>query len=613
MAFPQRTIGLSLILLTSFQAMAQISCPLTNSNLTDLRAAATKLSGTVTLSANCQSYQDNINKATAELNTIATQISTMGEIDPLAATVAPVATTDAETLARQQLASKAIENLTTLNNVFKSEKCGEEAAGILDYADGFTDVVTGVSPFLALYGGAAAAPWVLGTSLGGAAAKMVVGFFKGKDIDMRKADQSASFIKNSCSFYAFNQVKTSLDDLRLKQMPMLQVQLNAAKESVESLEKQAPAEPGLAVFRDQQASSKDKERILSIQARLASDPFEACAYIGRFAREEDARGNKAMVARVWDLYIDTVKTSSTDLAWERDYFMSQLNAPLMTVPADRAQCLDLATRWVNKMISVTDAGQAAAKKIITETDEMKPYLAWLERKSTQATLVASLEAKLKFFNLVTSTGFNIEYSEIIRGHQQVQDSLFRSYKFLSLIRMRGLAEAWLKVKYEDSVQGLKDFRERKSHIDKRLDSIQKLLGKGVEMNLANIQAFAARHKETRQKDHPEIHSTMTVDLCNQLRKAWSSWYGGLIHAEAGRDYCDAFDNVIDKMDYPQVQQLCFGFSSRKRSARSGSLRNLVDDMKSYRPQGEVLLGHMKALSCRQAPETTADLLKTKLE
>ena len=265
------------------------------------------------------------------------------------------------------------------------------------------------------------------------------------------------------------------------------------------------------------------------------------------------------------------------------------------------------------MVAVADAGQGAAKKIINENEEMKPYLAWLERKNSKASLVTTLEAKLKFFHMVTSSGFNIEYSEIIRGHQQVQDTLFESYRYLSLIKMKGLAEAWLKVKQEDAALGLKEFKTRKFQIYKRLDKIRSELGDGVELNAANIQSFATNYKEAHNQEHSEVYKSVTIDLCNQLRKAWSSWYGALIHAEAGRDYCVAFDNVIDKMDYPDVQKICFGLRKGRLGAKTESLRNLVQHIKTYRPEGEELLGVMKSLSCREAPETTADLLKTKLE
>jgi len=600
-------------------AQAQITCPLTNSSLSDLRSAAAKLATTVTLSASCQAYQDNINRAGAELTTIANQISTLDPLNPLnlpstdTTATAIAATPDAETLRRQQLAAKAIENLNSLNNIFKSEKCGEEVAGFLDYADGFTDMVTGVSPFLALYGGVAAAPWVLGTTIGGAAAKMVIGFFKGKDIDMRKSDQSQAFIKNSCTFYAFNQVKMSLDSLRLNQMPVLEVQLNAAKEALSTSEKSGPLEPQLPLYLDQQASAKDKEKIIAVQARIVTDPLEACSYIGRYARLEDARVNKGLVDRVWDLYIASVKSTTTDLAWEKDYFMSQLNTPLQSIPADRATCLDLATRWTNKMISIADAGQTAAKKIISETEEMKPYLAWVNAQNVQKANIVTLEAKLKFFKLVDSPGFNIESSEINSSHERVQDTLFRSYRFLSLIKMRGLAEAWLNVKYEDGVSELNEYKRRKREVEERLGKIQETIGMSVPLTETNIRAFATNYQARHHKEHRDVHRSVTVDVCTQLRKAWSTWYTGLVHAEAGKDYCIAFDDVIDNIDYPQVQRLCFGRNTRRSAVRTGSLRNLVEEIKSYRGEAMELANKMRSLSCRQARETTQELLRTNFD
>lgn len=591
----------------AFSAQAQLTqavstCPLTNATLTDLRVAAAKLSKTVVLSANCQAYQDTINQANEQLKSLTERISTLDGTKPIDTTNPD----DVERQNRTDLAIKTITQLENINAVFKNDKCGAEAAGFLDYADGFTDIVTGVSPFLALYGGEAAAPWVLGTTLGGAAAKMVISFFKSKQVNMRDADQSAAFIKNSCLFYNFNQVKMSLTDLKMKQQPRIAVDLQAARDKLAALIAQAPSKPTTDDFVTQQTVEKDRERLLGIQAKLAADPFEACFYIGRYARLE-----VPLVERDWQLYLSRVSDASGDQSSERDYFLTQINQPLTEVPKDKAVCADLATRWLNKMLTITDAGLSALRKSNADNADVKPYLAWLEAKRAQEALVAALDAKVKLFAQITASGFNTEYSQIASAHKKIQDTLFESYKYLVFIKMRGLAEAWLQMKYEDAVQYLGEFQSRRSKVQARLQKIQETLGK--EVTRQNVQDFVASLDKENRPENKVVYKNVLTDTCNELRKAWSYWYDGLAHAEAGRDYCVAFDNVIDQMDYPQVQSLCFGLRSRRSDLRTSSLRSLTVEIRSHRPEAEEIYTRMTTLGCQQAGDLTADLLKTKLE
>src|SRR5690606_4023395 len=143
----------------------------------------------------------------------------------------------------KEAAVHAVTQLDTINTIFKDKRCGEELVGFLDYAEAFVDVANGMAPFLALYGGTAAMPWVLGPALGGAAAKALITFFKNKSINMRNPDQSNMFIKNSCSFYNLDLIKTSIDDLQLNQFTRIEKELDDARNKLQTLEDAAPNEP----------------------------------------------------------------------------------------------------------------------------------------------------------------------------------------------------------------------------------------------------------------------------------------------------------------------------------------------------------------------------------
>jgi hypothetical protein len=115
------------------------------------------------------------------------------------------------------------------------------------------------------------------------------------------------------------------------------------------------------------------------------------------------------------------------------------------------------------------------------------------------------------------------------------------------------------------------------------------------------------------KEHTEVHNNVLVDVCNQLRQTWSSWYNGLIHAKAGKDYCVTFDKVINKLEYPHVQKLCFGTSTRM-GYRHNSLKNQVRDFNSLRPQADEVMAKMRELSCEQKKgEFSQEILKLPLE
>ncbi|MFP5386508.1 MAG: hypothetical protein ACLGHN_10545 [Bacteriovoracia bacterium] len=586
------TLILTLFVQTSW---AQQSCPLTNSKLTDLRAAASKLAKTITLSAECKAYQDTVNQTNSELKGLAEEIAKSDE--------------GGEISDKESTAIEAVSKLDTITNLFKDKKCGEQLSGFLGYTEAFIDVATGMSPFLALYGGPAAMPWVLGTALGGAAVKTFISFFKNKSIDMRNPDQSDMFIKNSCSFYNLDMIKTSIDDLQLNQSTKLENELAKAREKLNIHLTRALKEPGSNNIDRLNIAEKDEEKIKYLQEHFKADPFEACIYISAYASFQDGPGNNNLVSRVWLNYEETINKTPFRLELEKRYFIDDLNHSAATVREDK--CKEVGSRWLNKMESLSQKGIALLRKKVSEEPEVAGYEVWKNEKKKLEETIKVLEAKIKFFQEMTSQGFNIEYSEIIRSHEMVQDSIFESYKYLVVLRTKGLAEAWLKVKQEDSHKEYKTFLSMKKDTEKRIRNIEQTVGISPLTNEA-VADFADEYFEKNGKEHPEVHNNVLVDVCNQLRQTWSSWYNGLIHAKAGKDYCVTFDKVINKLEYPHVQKLCFGTSS-KIGYRHSSLKNQVRDFNSLRPLADEVIAKMHELSCQKKGEFSQEILKLPLE
>ncbi|MFA7614920.1 MAG: hypothetical protein WCY48_11845, partial [Candidatus Caldatribacteriota bacterium] len=75
-----------------------------------------------------------------------------------------------------------------------------------------------------------------------------------------------------------------------------------------------------------------------------------------------------------------------------------------------------------------------------------------------------------------------------------------------------------------------------------------------------------------------------------------SWNNGFVHSRAGRNYCLTFDKVINQMDYPSVQKLCFGTSS-KVGYQHNSLKNQVRDFEAARSDADEVVALMNKLSC----------------
>ncbi len=585
------------------RAWSQQSCPLTNAKLTDLRTSASKLAKTIVLSAACKSYQETVNQANSQLKDVANQISAFDQ------KTAKENGTSLEIDAKAT-ALAAVTQLDTVSNLFKDDRCGNELVGFLDYASTFVDVAMGMAPFLALYGGPEAMPWVLGGSLGGAAAKALISFFKNKNVNMRDPDQSNSFIKNSCAFYNLHVIKSSLDDLQMKQTPMIEQNLLMSKDRLSLIANQAPQEPNVEVLVRLKLADKDKEKIKFLKDQMSVDSMESCSYVKTFAAREDQNYTGSLVDRVWENYAESLKDNRFRMELERKYFMDELNPQVSNIEELSASDIAKCNRWLTKITMMNEAGLVTLRKAVDDNPELKTYREFVAGKAKLEDSIKLQEARLKFFQELTGNGFNIEYSEIIRSHQQVQDALFDSSRWLKLLRMKGLSEAWLRVKYEDADSGMNDFKARRHEVAERILKSQKVMGKSFTKQ--NIEEFVADYIAKNGREHSTITNGLLVDVCNQLKRTWSSWYNGLIHARAGKDYCSTFDSVINRLDYPHVQTLCYGTTDNK-GKNLLSLRNQVEDFMKKKPEADAVAERIRSLSCKESSDLTQDLLALPLE
>lgn len=597
---------ISLALLTTMfinSAWSQQACPLTNAKLTDLRTAASKLSKTINLSAECKAQEETVNQANTQLKDIATKIQVFDQQQ---------AKTDGTELQvdAKATALAAVTQLDTIKNLFNDDRCGKQLSGFLDYASTFVDVAMGMAPFLAIYGGPEAIPWVLGGSLGGAAAKAVISFFKDKNVDMRNPDQSNTFIKNSCAFHNLNVIKTSLDDLQMKQTPLIEQTLADSKNRLTLLKTQKPEEPNVEVLVRFNLAKKDKDRIKFLKDQMTADSIEGCSYVRTFANRDDQNFQGSLIDRVWENYAETLKENRFRQELERKYFMDELNPSVSLISDLNDKDIVKCNRWIAKVTAMNEAGITLLTKAVEENPELKTYRELVARQAKLEESIKIQEGRLKFFQELTGNGFNIEYSEIIRSHQQVQDVLFESSRWMKLVRMKGIAEVWLKVKYEDANQGMDDFKARRREVQDRIAKAERTIG--GRLSKESIDAFVAKYKSDNNRDHNEVTSGLLTDVCNQLKRTWSSWYNGLIHARAGKDYCGTFDSVINRMDYPQVQTLCFGTTDRQ-GKRLASLRNQVEGFMTRKPEADAVAEQIRSLGCKESSELTQELIALPLE
>lgn len=568
-------ILLTTLLLVSQSIWAQ-SCPLTNAKLTDLRVAAMKLSQKLTLSPRCQKFEEQVNSASTKLSDLSTKISDMSEgeysIDE-----------------KHTTALAAVTQLNAVTAVFNDKTCGKELVGFMDYVGAFADVANGLSPFLALYGGPAAMPWAIGTALAGTTVKSIVTFFQSKDIDMRNPEQSAAFIQNSCSFYDLDLVKTSIEDLQMNRFSKIEGELEKNKKRLENFEANKPAEPSSEYKVRLSEATTDGDRIKYLASSFASDPVEACVYIQSYANGQDG----GMVNRVWRNYEESIAKDKFRVDLEKNYFLNILNRDVSNL--EFTKCKELGGRWLTKMDSMSKAGISFLETKSSKEDDVLKFNQWKKETEDLKVAITTLEAKLKYLQEMFGTGFDIEYSEIIRSYDQVKDAIFLSYKNLLVFKFKGLAEAWLRVKQEDAHLNHKDFFVKKESVEKRIENVLKIVNSN-NLDPKYINAWAEAYRQKYGKDHPEVNKGTVTELCNQLRLSWISWNDGYTHAKAGKNYCTTFDKVINQLEYPAIQSVCFGTNNRTFD----SLRNQVKTFEGIKGEADDVVKKMSALSCSRA-------------
>lgn len=561
--------------LISTQAVAQ-SCPLNNAVLADLRLTAMKLSQRISLSPQCQKFEEQINEANTKLSKLATKIVEMGDGDHGLGE-------------KQSTALAAVSQLNTVTAVFNDKTCGKELIGFLDYVDAFADVATGIAPFLALYGGAESMPWAIGTALAGTTVKSLVNFFQSKTVDMRNPEQSAAFIQNSCSFYNLDLIKASIDDLQMNRFSKIEEELDKSRIKLDLLDKNKPAEPNSDFINRLELSLRDSERIQFLSNSFKQDPIEVCYYIQSYANYQDG----GLITRVWQNYQEAISKEPFRLKLETDYFHNMLNKEAQMIVV--GNCKEIGQRWLNKVDSMSKLGISYLDEKVKEQPDVQEFEAWKLSRSKAADNIGVIEAKFKYLQEMFGQGFDIDYSEIIRSHDTIKDALFLSYKYFVVLNYKGLSEAWLKVKQEDAYIEYRDFYTKKKDIERKIDRIKKTMGSS-KLDAKQIRHWADAYRAKNNKDHPEIHGGTVVEVCNQLRQTWTSWNNGFIHSRAGRSYCLTFDKVINQMDYPAVQRLCFGTSS-KVGYLHNSLKNQVRDFEAAGDDAQEVIDKMNELSC----------------
>lgn len=586
--------SISIVLLICFfipQSLFAQSCPLTNGKLTDLRIAAMKLSQKVSLSPQCQRFEEQVNDSNKKLTDLTAKIGEMSE------------GTEYTLGEKQTTALAAVTSLNNVTAVFNDKTCGKELVGLVDYVEAFADVASGIAPFLALYGGPESMPWAIGTALAATTVKSVINFFKSKTVDMENPEQSAAFIQNSCSFYNLDLIKSSIDDLQMNRFSKIEKELENSKKKLADLDSSKPAKPNSDYSVRLEIALRDSERLGFLNSSFATDPIEACVYISSYANGQDG----GLVNRVWDNYSESIQKEEFRLEMERNYFHNMLNPQAQVI--DMAKCKEFGARWLLKVDSMSRAGIAYLDKQAKEYTDVQAFDEWTKTRAKVALDVEVLEAKIKYLQEMLGQGFDIEYSEIIKAHDQIKDALFMSYKYIYILKFKGLAEAWLTTKQQNAWVEYKNFFSKKKDVLSKIDRVKKTMGVS-QITATNTKKWAEAYRVKNKKDHPEIHGGTHTEICNQLRQSWTAWNNGYVHARAGKTYCVSFDKVINQMDYPAVQRVCFGTSSRV-GYQFNSLKNQVRDFEKIGPEADEVVEIMNEMSCsRQVTEINQEALSS---
>jgi hypothetical protein len=594
-----------LLQLTVAHAQNAIQCPLINPQLTNLRMSSAKLAKTIVLSTKCQKYQETVNSLAKDLS------NTVGSIDVAIANGAMTTPNPTTNSQNAQLASMAVLQLNQVQRMFNNRDCGGEVLTFLDFSEAFVDTVLGISPFLALYGGSDASPWVLSTALGASALKILITYLQSIKIDMRDPDQSNAFLKNSCSFYILNQVKKSLETVEATRLPKIKNDILEVQKKLKEVQAKEPLQPNSDMSADLNLAQKDKAWLDYIQKKWDTDPREACVYISMHAqKKEEASGTSPeLIDRLVNQYVHYSDPKTPGINAEPAYFKQNLSDLFLNLNnKDKDFCIDASRRWLNKAKEFNAANIKNLSLQLSKNDIFINYKSWNDKVSTLQSHLSVLEKRWSFMtSLVESPGYTIEFSEITRNYDKTATTLFDTRRAI-VVNIKGLAGSWLKVKIEDAKLKIEDFKERQVHIFDLFSKIRTELKLSTQtaLNRDHILQFASSYQDKNKHEHKIINKGLASDICSMLNKTWQVWFDGLNHSRAGRDYCMAFSDVIDPKTYPDVHAQCFDVESKH------SLKSLVQSIEGEKKSADIILELMNDFQCKKSPDLDPNIFANEI-
>jgi len=564
--------------------MAQ-SCPFTSPRFKDLKAASAKLASALAESPDCQADADELSRIGTNISSL-TQQAEASETDPNS--------TDTE---KQAIASHLVSSFGQVNTIFNS-RCGARLRNFLDYSEAFVDTVNGLSPYLALYAGPSAGPWVLGTALGGALLKTFITYIRGRGIDMTLAAHRESFITHSCSFYNLNQILKSIENAETFGLANINDDLERARSRRAELERIKPEKPNTPIIQDLDSSQKIAAELSELKKLLAQDPGIACLMIQDHVKKIRESDPNALGSKILSQFRSYALDNSAQARWKVKYF-EEIELPELTenftisatAPED---CKERATIWLSRFESFNGESTKVMKAQLQEMPNMKNYVSWENQTKALDQDLKILEKRRDFILGLSQDGGAFDISEIISNRDEAQDLLFDKMHMLEPV----LAWQWLKFKREEAVSSNKEAGKLAQAIDKRLRETQAKIGKGL--NESNLQAYL-RERGARS----EVSNNVIDDLCAQISFANSKVYASDKHVDAAYGYCVAFSGTINERNFGAMHKICF-----KESSKS-SLKNIRSGLRDSNSQlFEYFRQITEEVGCRNIPDADYEGIAT---
>jgi hypothetical protein len=561
--------------LFSIQAIAQ-SCPFTNPRYKDLKASSAKLASALAESADCQGEAQHLSNLGAQLSTLAVQAEA-SENDPSV-------TTDQKAL----LATEIVSHFGQINSAFNS-RCGARLRNFLDYTEAFVDTVNGLSPFLALYAGPNAGPWVLGTALGGAFMKAVLTFIRGRGIDMTQASHREAFITHSCSFYNLDRILKSIENAETFGLASLDEDLEMARSRKATLQQLKPERPDLPILAELDATQNVHKKLEEIKTLLNSDPGIACLMIQDHINQLSNGNEDSLGQQILNRYQRHVLDNSAQARWKVKYFQ-EIELPELTTnfkisALQPEACKQRGELWVNRFEIFNSEAKVALQTETEKIPQLQVLVEWeKEMKSIEQNIVLS-EKRREFVLSLSRDGGAFDISEIISNRDEAQKLLFQKIHIFEPI----LAWQWIKFKREEVQNTNKDASKLSWAIDERLKSTQTRINS--TLNPQNLASYIAANR-----NNPQVSNNVIDDLCAQISYAQSRVYASGKHLEAGFGYCVAFSGLINKQNFSAMHKTCFDERDRR------SMKRVRDEVaQSNREIFNYLRQVSEQLECRSTP------------